>query len=392
MYNAAATTHFVLSFQRRMKSIALPSISNLTAGARTLYAAGFYFVCSISMNFLNKMIISSYGFNFPAFIMVCQMAVTVLVLDLLRLSGRLSITPYTLRSGMSFLPASLCFGLHSTLSLTALEGMNIPMYGAVKRCTPLVNLALSVAFLRKRLPSVSVTVSIACITAGCIIASAGDLEFDRRAYTTGALSVLAQAGYLTLVQMHSEKEKSSGEAGSALDMVYINSCNTLPVFLLASFLVGETSALGYSNSYSASGFLPTFVLLVFSGSLLTYSQFLCAAVCSALTASLVGVAKSVLQTIIGFFTFGGVPFHPLNVLGLLLNTIGGCLYSYAKYHESQRRRARTDDKLSEPLTASKENGLPYSASSGEMISVVVDGGRRSTSAVHSTQYSAVHRL
>ena len=96
----------------------------------------------------------------------------------------------------------------------------------------------------------SVTVSIACITAGCIIASAGDLEFDRRAYTTGALSVLAQAGYLTLVQRHSEKEKSSGEASSALDMVYINSCNTLPVFLLASFLVGETSALGYSNSYS----------------------------------------------------------------------------------------------------------------------------------------------
>ena len=96
------------------------------------------------------------------------------------------------------------------------------------------------------------TVSIACITAGCIIASAGDLEFDRRAYTTGALSVLAQAGYLTLVQMHSEKEKSSGEAGSALDMVYINSCNTLPVFLLASFLVGETSALGYSNSYSGT--------------------------------------------------------------------------------------------------------------------------------------------
>ena len=92
--------------------------------------------------------------------------------------------------------------------------------------------------------------SIACITAGCIIASAGDLEFDRRAYTTGALSVLAQAGYLTLVQRHSEKEKSSGEASSALDMVYINSCNTLPVFLLASFLVGETSALGYSNSYS----------------------------------------------------------------------------------------------------------------------------------------------
>ena len=65
------------------------------------------------------------------------------------------------------------------------------------------------------------------------------------------------------------------------------------------------------------GFIATFVILVLSGCILTFSQFLCAAVSSALTASLVGVAKSVLQTLIGFFTFGGVPFHPLNILGQL---------------------------------------------------------------------------
>ena len=78
----------------------------------------------------------------------------------------------------------------------------------------------------------------------------------------------------------------------------------------------------HSCSILAAGFFPTFVLLVFSGSLLTYSQFLCAALCSALTASLVGVAKSVLQTIIGLFTFGGVRFHPLNVLGGLTECRG----------------------------------------------------------------------
>ena len=55
-----------------------------------------------------------------------------------------------------------------------------------------------------------------------------------------------------------------------------------------------------------------------SGGILTYSQFLCASVCSALTASLVGVAKSVLQTVIGLFTFGGVRFHPLNVIGKIV--------------------------------------------------------------------------
>lgn len=78
--------------------------------------------------------------------------------------------------------------------------------------------------------------------------------------------------------------------------------------------------------------------LVISGCILTFSQFLCASQCSALTASLVGVGKSVLQTIIGFFTFGGVRFHPLNIIGLLLNTTGGILYSYVKYYESERKK------------------------------------------------------
>ena len=42
------------------------------AGMRALAAAAFYFVCSISMNFLNKVVVSSYGFNYPFFIMACQ--------------------------------------------------------------------------------------------------------------------------------------------------------------------------------------------------------------------------------------------------------------------------------------------------------------------------------
>ena len=79
------------------------------------------------------------------------------------------------------------------------------------------------------------------------------MEFDSRAYTTGALSVFAQAGYLTLVQKHSEKKsaQSGGEGGgSALEMVYLNSYNTLPLFVIASLLLGEISALWGSDSYS----------------------------------------------------------------------------------------------------------------------------------------------
>jgi len=44
-------------------------------------AAAFYFLCSLSMNFLNKAVVSSYNFNFPFFILASQMAVTIILLD-----------------------------------------------------------------------------------------------------------------------------------------------------------------------------------------------------------------------------------------------------------------------------------------------------------------------
>ena len=81
------------------------------------------------------------------------MSITLALLTIGRTTGRLSLSPYSLQEGQEFLPASLCFALHSTLSLTALHGMNIPMYGAIKRCTPLVSLLLSVVLLRKPIPS-----------------------------------------------------------------------------------------------------------------------------------------------------------------------------------------------------------------------------------------------
>ena len=152
----------------------------------------FYFTCSISMNFLNKAVVSSYHFNYPFFIMACQMLSTLVFLDLMRTLKLNTLSAYSLRDGVEFLPCSLSFATHSTLSLIALHGMNIPMYGAIKRCTPLVNLVLSVVVLRRPSPSPLLTFSVGLITLGVFVAGLGDLSFDSHAYTMGTLSVFAQ--------------------------------------------------------------------------------------------------------------------------------------------------------------------------------------------------------
>ena len=74
--------------------------------------------------------------------------------------GKLKLPGYSYKEGLEFLAASISFSLHSTLSLSALHGMNLPMYGAIKRCTPLVSLLLSVLVLKRSMPSPLLTLSI----------------------------------------------------------------------------------------------------------------------------------------------------------------------------------------------------------------------------------------
>ena len=170
------------------------------------------------------------------------------------MAGYLNIAPYSLRDGKDFLPASLLFALHATLSLFALHGMNIPMYGAIKRCTPLVSLILSVVVLRKSVPSKAIVISILLITFGCLVASIGDLEFDGHAYFMGMLSVFAQGGYLTLVQRSSlEMKKSTPE------MIHINGSNTLPFFTIMSMLIMEPIKIAESNSFFGNYNIPSFL-------------------------------------------------------------------------------------------------------------------------------------
>ena len=137
---------------------------------RGLLVAVIYGTSSTSMAFINKILMTTYGFNFQFVLMFVQMAFTTFVLELLRGTGRVSLPRYTLARGISFLTPSVIYAVHSVLALHALSGMNIPMYGVVKRCGPLVTLFLSSIILKKGAPSANVVTAVMLITTGCLIA------------------------------------------------------------------------------------------------------------------------------------------------------------------------------------------------------------------------------
>lgn len=137
---------------------------------RGLIIAIFYGITSASMAFANKAVLSYYNFDYPFFLVTCQMAFAIILLEFLRLTQSTSLVRFNLQRGRDFLVPSIFYAVHSVLSLSALSGMNIPMYGVIKRCSPVVILFLTSVLLKKAWPNFAILVSVSMITLGCIIA------------------------------------------------------------------------------------------------------------------------------------------------------------------------------------------------------------------------------
>ena len=161
----------------------LPMMLPLASSYKGLVIAILYGVTSASMAFANKAVLTSYSFDYPFFLVTCQMGFAIVLLETLRVSRSTSLVRFSLQRGKDFLLPSIFYAVHSVLSLSALSGMNIPMYGVIKRCSPVVILLLSSLMLKKGWPQLSIILSVSMITLGCLIAG----TFHIQGMETGSL-------------------------------------------------------------------------------------------------------------------------------------------------------------------------------------------------------------
>ena len=144
--------------------------------------------------------------------------------------------------------------------------------------------------------------------------------------------MFTQALYLILLQKIAQGNLTATET------LHLNSYNTAPLLLLCALLTGEARHVFKAFSEPSLGFLMCFTLTVIVGTSLNYLLFLCTTLNSALTTSIAGTLKSIVQTAIGMFTFGGVSINILTVTGISVNLFGGVLYTYTKYQQTGESR------------------------------------------------------
>ncbi|KAI4316198.1 hypothetical protein L6164_024201 [Bauhinia variegata] len=327
----------LLAMENRSDAEASPFIS--------LFAAVSYGIASMAMVFINKAILMQYSHSMT--LLTLQQLFTWLLIHFGRRMGYSKARGIDLPTAKQLLPVSIFYNANVAFALASLKGVNIPMYIAIKRLTPLAVL-IAGCFSGKGRPTTQVTLSVVLIAAGVLIAALGDFSFDLFGYSMAFTSVFFQTMYLVLV------EKSGAEDGlSSIEIMFFNSFISLPFLLFLIIATGEfpnSLAVLFAKSYSLS-FLVIFILSLVMGIVLNFTMFLCTIVNSALTTTIVGVLKGVGSTTLGFVLLGGVQVHALNVTGLVINTAGGLWYSYAKYRQ---KKSKTNNKPTTDVEAHRK--------------------------------------
>lgn len=297
----------------------------------SLFAALSYGIASMAMVFINKAVLMQYASSMT--LLTLQQLATTMLIHCGRVMGYTKAKGVNVETAKKLILVSLFYNANVAFALASLKGVNIPMYIAIKRLTPLAVL-IAGFFSGKGRPSTQVILSVVLTAAGVMIAALGDFSFDLVGYSMAFTSVFFQTMYLVLV------EKSGAEDGlSSVEIMFYNSFLSLPFLVFLIIATGEfpdSLSLLFAKSSSLS-FLVIVLLSLVMGIVLNYTMFLCTIVNSALTTTIVGVLKGVGSTTLGFFLLGGVEVHALNVTVLIINTAGGVWYSYAKYQQRRNK-------------------------------------------------------
>ncbi|RZC73704.1 hypothetical protein C5167_049184 [Papaver somniferum] len=330
-----------------------PVIVAETVPYLSLFSAISYGIASMAMVFINKAVLMQYSHSMT--LLFLQQLATTFLIHFARVMGYVKAKELNLATAKKLFPVSLFYNANVAFALASLKGVNIPMYIALKRLTPLAVLVAGF-FSGKGKPPTQVSLSVLFTAFGVIIAALGDFSFDLFGYTMALTSVFFQTMYLVLV------EKSGAEDGlSSVELMFYNGFLSLPFLLFLIIATGEfpncvyllfdkylivklavsifsgpdfTSSATQAISFS---FLMVLILSLVMGIVLNFTMFLCTIVNSALTTTIVGVLKGVGSTTLGFILLGGVQVRALNVTGLVINTAGGVWYSYAKYQQKKSK-------------------------------------------------------
>ncbi|KAK3265078.1 hypothetical protein CYMTET_26219 [Cymbomonas tetramitiformis] len=204
---------------------------------RGAVAACFYGSMSIATVFLNKAIFKVHKFHFPATLVAGQMAFTMFAIVVMQQVGVLKKMHFSLAVLRKVGLLSFFFLLKLVLDMSALNTVNIPMYGVLKSSTTPCVLLLDY-LMRGKSAASRIQASVWIITLGGLIAGIGDLTFHPVGYLLALSSAMSTAAYVVTVGKLGDEAKLD-----SFTLLFYNCCWSLPMSMVIMVCTGEWSTL-----------------------------------------------------------------------------------------------------------------------------------------------------
>eukprot|EP00178_Gracilaria_changii_P024212 TRINITY_DN72_c0_g1_i1.p1 TRINITY_DN72_c0_g1~~TRINITY_DN72_c0_g1_i1.p1 ORF type:complete len:367 (-),score=97.43 TRINITY_DN72_c0_g1_i1:2060-3160(-) len=327
---------------------------------RVIAALMFFCASSLGAIFVNKACLTHFDFNYPSTLMALQAAVTIILLSLVSTFAPSVLTLSTLKRAhyVRLLPSTLFFVANVTVGLSALSRVNIPMFSAFRRLTVLFVMAAEFVMLHKT-HARSVVLSVFVLTFGAFVSALGDVTFTLWGYALVFVNNALTAAYLASI-----KRVMSELQLDPTSLLYYTNMIAFPIILCIALFTGDLQSAVYryhadANLRDSPPFIAALSFVAVSAFCVNLSTSICTHITSPLTTSVAGQVKNVLQSLLGFFSWGYVP-TPLNVVGLLIALAGQISFAIFK-HASSASVARDSEWSTPSPSPSPSPSAPVAA-------------------------------
>eukprot|EP01071_Lankesteria_metandrocarpae_P005242 Lankesteria_metandrocarpae@DN3921_c0_g1_i1.p1 len=298
-----------------------------------------YATVSLSIVYFNWWLFTD-GFKYPVFVSWFQQLIGAGMYCVFAGVGRLlpgmSNFPCfkpNMRTAIKILPLAISFVLMVTFANICLKYVHVSTYQVARSLTIIMTIILSYGILGQT-ESRSIVGSCVIMVLGFIVGSLDPSTLSLSGVITGACSSISQAFYNVTIK------KSLGYVDNNTNvMLLYNQIISSLLFIPVIYLSGEVPGVRENLPLQTSdpNFVQVWSSLVFSGFLaavMNVAAYLCVKMTSPLTFNIVGVTKSLVQSLGGFVFLGdAVTVQALS--GIMLSLCGSAYYSFVKTMEKE---------------------------------------------------------
>ncbi|GAM18360.1 hypothetical protein SAMD00019534_015350 [Acytostelium subglobosum LB1] len=303
---------------------------------KIMMVIAFYFFISISLVFLNKLLMKNLDFKYPLFITWYQQIVSfVMIFVMCKIAPgvpALNFLPpfeFKYETAQRVMPLTAVLTMMIVFNNLCLEYVEVSFYQVARSLTICFSILLTYLILKSK---TSYKASMACgiVFFGFILGSAGEINFSWYGIVFGLLSSFFVALYSIYV-----KRILPVCEGNEWKLSIYNTAISIVFILPLIFLGGEASTLLQEEVLYTGEFWLVMTIAGAMGYLISIAIFMQIKHTSPLTNAISGTVKACVQTILAVMIWGNeISFQ--NGFGIFLVISGSFYYSYVRYQEMRK--------------------------------------------------------